>query len=146
MLRFSAEHGVRPMVEVVPAAMLNEAVARVASNEACYRVALDMGASDTTTAAEDTAANTDTAAAAAAAAAADRGAVHGGFCELRAMRSLDGTYAWAAYSAHRNVRHELAQNHRFRPLPAVWTENFARVEYIMGMSWAVQLWVIFERV
>lgn len=42
MLTFSAENDVRPMVEVVPIANVNEAIARVASNKARYRVVLKM--------------------------------------------------------------------------------------------------------
>jgi uncharacterized zinc-type alcohol dehydrogenase-like protein len=40
MLRFAASHGIAPAVEVVPAAEVNEALARVRANEARYRVVL----------------------------------------------------------------------------------------------------------
>jgi len=42
MLRFAAEHGVRPLVEVVPVSQANVAVERVRSNQARYRMVLSM--------------------------------------------------------------------------------------------------------
>ena len=41
MLDFSAAHGIKPKVEVMPASEVNAAIARVRSNAARYRVVLE---------------------------------------------------------------------------------------------------------
>lgn len=41
MLRFATEHGVKPMIELFPAAEINAAIAKVRNNTARYRIVLD---------------------------------------------------------------------------------------------------------
>ena len=41
MLAFATRHGVRPKVEVMPAAQVNDAIAKVRNNSARYRVVLE---------------------------------------------------------------------------------------------------------
>ena len=44
MLRFSARHGIKPVVETMPLDQVNAAIERVRKNEARYRMVLEMGA------------------------------------------------------------------------------------------------------